>query len=68
MLRLEKHAWSMVKLLRQATNEYTPPTLFIVGIWCYLRSMFDAFESITDTLPFVFPFRRYFRRLRSLLG
>ena len=24
MLRLEKDAWSMVKLLRQATNEYAP--------------------------------------------
>ena len=25
VLRLERDAWSMVKLLRQATNEYTPP-------------------------------------------
>ena len=25
VLRLERDAWSMVKLLRQATNEYPPP-------------------------------------------
>ena len=25
VLRLERDAWSMVKLLRQATNEYAPP-------------------------------------------
>ena len=25
MLRLERAAWSMVKRLRRATNEYTPP-------------------------------------------
>ena len=25
MLRLERDAWSMVKRLRQATNEYPPP-------------------------------------------
>ena len=25
VLRLERDAWSIVKLLRQATNEYAPP-------------------------------------------
>ena len=25
MIRLERGAWSMVKLLREATNEYAPP-------------------------------------------
>ena len=27
-LRLERDAWSMVKLLRQATKEYAPPSIY----------------------------------------
>ena len=29
VFRLERDAWSMVKLLRQATNEYTPSPLIV---------------------------------------
>ena len=44
VLRLERDGWSMVKRLRQATNEYAPRVLR----GTYVRSTFDAICVVAD--------------------
>ena len=44
MLRLERDAWSMVKRLRQATNEYAPAPLQVFQHFNHDLIMYGSFS------------------------
>ena len=51
VLRLERNAWSKVKRLRQATNEYAPPPSFLWGCAMWYTNKIKFAESPTCALP-----------------